>query len=174
MSTCGVQSCGGDVVAKGLCNKHYHKLQRYGTPTAGYEEQRPKGQGSLRHGGYHRRYIEKKEKLEHVLIVERLIGKALPKGACVHHVDGNHHNNAHGNLVVCPSAAYHKLLHQRQAALDATGNADWRSCNRCHQYDAPEKLYISANHSTVYHRKCEAEYVRTRRSINKLSKGETS
>ena len=164
---CAIEMCRGEVVAKGLCNKHYHKLRRYGDPLGGYEEQRAKGEGSLRPGGYHRRFVSGKEKLEHVLIVESAIGKPIPKGVHVHHVDGNPHNNANSNLVVCPSQAYHKLIHQRQAALDATGHADWRTCNRCHKYDAPENLYISKNFWTVYHRSCEAAYARNRRSTTK-------
>ena len=170
MTTCLIHSCGGAVVAKSLCNKHYHKLKRYGDPLGGYEERSQKGHGSLRPDGYHRRYVGKKEKLQHILIAEAVIGKPLPKGAVVHHIDGNPHNNSHSNLLVCPSQAYHKLIHQRQTALNATGNADWRKCNRCHRYDATENLYISKSHSTVYHRECEAEYVRARRLSTKTTK----
>ncbi len=167
MKACSIEMCCGEVVAKGLCNKHYKKLRRYGDPLAGYEEKAEKGDGSLQEGRYHRRFIDGKEKMEHVLIAEQAIGKHLPKGACVHHVDGNPHNNTHSNLIVCPTHAYHMLIHQREAAFTASGNASWRKCNRCHKYDAPANLYISTNFSTVYHRSCEAEYARKRRSAIK-------
>ena len=165
MTLCSIPTCQGEVKAKHLCNKHYHKLRKYGDPLFGYEEKNKKGEGSFRENGYHRKFMSGKEKLEHVLIAESVIGKALPKGACVHHIDGNPHNNANSNLVICQSQAYHMLIHQRQAALEAIGNADWRACNICKKYNAPENLYISMNFSTVYHRACKAEYSRQRKAI---------
>src|SRR3990170_5367116 len=39
--------------------------------------------------------------LEHLVMVEDAIGKALPPGACVHHINENRADNSHGNLVVC-------------------------------------------------------------------------
>src|SRR5690242_4368171 len=50
---------------------------------------------------------------EHVMLAEKALGKQLPRGAQVHHVDGNKQNNAPNNLVVCEDASYHRLLHQR-------------------------------------------------------------
>jgi len=58
----------------------------------------------------------------HRIIVERVLGKPLPDGAQVHHVDGNKRNNAHSNLVVCHDAAYHRLLHYRLRVRRAGGN----------------------------------------------------
>lgn len=54
---------------------------------------------------------------EHILIAEKAVGHALPKGAEVHHVDENRSNNANGNLVVCQDRAYHQLLHRRMRRL---------------------------------------------------------
>lgn len=55
-------------------------------------------------------------------LAELALGKNLPKGACVHHVDGNPLNNESSNLVICPSHAYHMLLHKRlRQALIVTG-----------------------------------------------------
>src|SRR4051794_8338717 len=76
-----------------------------------------------------RRWIGTKR--EYVVIAERAIGKPLPKGAEVHHVDGDDHNNDPANLVVCQDRAYHFLLERRQRALQACGHADWRICNYC-------------------------------------------
>lgn len=33
--TCAVADCGGDASTRGYCNRHYHKLMRYGSPTGG-------------------------------------------------------------------------------------------------------------------------------------------
>lgn len=79
---------------------------------------------------------------EHKVIVEKVLGKSLGESVEIHHVDGNGQNNSHANLVVCPDHAYHALLHRRQRALDACGNANWLKCVFCKQYDAPEKLHL--------------------------------
>jgi hypothetical protein len=80
---------------------------------------------------------------EHILIAEKALGKPLPPGAVVHHhnEDGTD-NKSPGNLVICQDNTYHMLLHQRMRAFRACGNANWRKCVFCKQYDPPEKLRI--------------------------------
>jgi hypothetical protein len=94
------------------------------------------------------------------------LGKPLPLGAEVHHVDGNRLNNDPRNLVICENHAYHALLEQRTRAYDACGNPDWRMCVHCEQYDAPENL---SNHgsSTFKHRLCHTIRERERRAAKK-------
>jgi hypothetical protein len=77
---------------------------------------------------------------EHVLVVERALGRYLPSNCLVHHVDEDPGNNEPSNLVVCPSQAYHKLLHQRATALDACGDASALKCNICHSYDRQHEM----------------------------------
>ena len=95
---------------------------------------------------------------EHVLIVERTLGREIRSPIMIHHVDGNGRNNAHSNLVVCPNAAYHSLLHMRTAARDACGNPAWRKCGFCKQWDAPDKLAFwkrgSLSGTVIAHRAC--------------------
>jgi hypothetical protein len=70
--------------------------------------------------------------LDHVLVAEAALGKALPAGAEVHHVDENTLNNAGRNLVICQDRAYHKLLHARTRIVKAGGNPNTeRVCSRC-------------------------------------------
>ena len=57
---------------------------------------------------------------EHILVAEKAMGKYLPKGAVVHHIDENGLNNAPGNLVVCQDDSYHKLIHKRARALNVS------------------------------------------------------
>lgn len=106
--------------------------------------------------------------LEHVRVAERTIGRSLPEGAHVHHVDGNRLNNEPSNLVVCPDARYHNLLHYRQRALEATGDANAVYCRYCKQWEAELSSvrirYIGKNKNTIFpaHIECLRQYDRDR------------
>jgi len=97
----------------------------------------------------------------HVVMAEKALGRHLPKGVQVHHVDENRLNNDPNNLVICPDQAYHALLHQRADALDACGHTHWRKCKYCKQWDDPKNLRIYV--SSVCHFRCEQEYRRQRK-----------
>jgi len=99
---------------------------------------------------------------EHILIVEKALGKPLPPIAQVHHFDGIRGNNDQGNHVICQDDAYHKLLHQRTRAYEACGHASWLKCKFCHEYDSPDNL-ISAVHNgrhSQHHSSCRRDYNR--------------
>ena len=69
---------------------------------------------------------------EHVAVAERALGKPLPRGAEVHHVDGDKRNNACRNLVICQDHAYHCLLEIRARVLVAGGDPNReRLCADC-------------------------------------------
>ncbi len=77
-------------------------------------------------------YRERGHQREHVVIAEQALGKPLPKGAHVHHVDEDKHNNANANLVICQDAAFHHLLHLRARIVRAGGDPNiQRLCYRC-------------------------------------------
>lgn len=105
----------------------------------------------------------------HILIAEKALGYHLPSGVHVHHVNENTLDNSPGNLVVCPDAAYHMLLHRRTDALNACGNANWRKCGFCKQYDDPVNLSIKtrkvrgAETPLVYHKHCNNTAAKTYR-----------
>jgi len=100
----------------------------------------------------------------HVLIAEKALGKVLPKGAEVHHVDEDKSNNEPTNLVICPSRAYHMLLHMRARALKACGNANFRKCRHCQKYDSLENLNITPS-KQAYHKACAAKHVKEVRRV---------
>jgi len=70
----------------------------------------------------------------HRLVCEKAIGRTLPPGAEVHHVDEDKRNNANRNLVICQDRKYHVLLHQRARVVAAGGNPNTDSyCGTCRQ-----------------------------------------
>ncbi len=79
-------------------------------------------------------YVRVHDTYEHRILAERALGKPLPPGAKVHHVDENERNNAPSNLVICQDQSYHKLLHMRALIVRAGGDPNttyWcRSCNQ--------------------------------------------
>jgi len=106
---------------------------------------------------------------EHILVAEKILGKHLPKGAVIHHVNGIRTDNRPENLVICQDQTYHKLLHRREKALKVCGHADWRNCTFCQQWDDPIHMYVHPNNRQAFHRKCHNLYrVNKRKNYNRL------
>jgi hypothetical protein len=59
--------------------------------------------------------------MEHVLVIEKAMGKPLRVGAVPHHVNGNKSDNGNRNLVVCNDQAHHLLIHARARIVAAGG-----------------------------------------------------
>jgi len=126
---------------------------------------RPKGY-RVRMAPDHPRANSKGCVLEHILIVERVIGRFLRNDEEVHHANGDRHDNRNANLVACQDRAYHMLLHLRMRARAACGHADWLKCTYCGQWDDLASLSVSRDGAgrllQVYHKFCAANYQRTR------------
>ena len=152
---------------------HQHKV--YGSPKKklSNNKRNPKvdGQGYINiyqpdHPNTHNNgYI-----FEHILIAEKALGKYLPQGAVIHHVDGNRKNNSPNNLVICQDNVYHHSLHRRIRALKTCGHVNWRKCNYCHQYDSPENMYVYRDKQAAHHPECLNRYKRNFRLKKKLAK----
>lgn len=149
MTPCSVIGCLSPIKARKLCNKHYELLMKYGDPLI--RVRRERGSGTFTNRGRHY-FGGHTAAFAHVLIAEKALGRKLPPGACVHHIDRNPLNNSHDNLVICPDQKYHSLLHMRMRALAACGNASWRKCKRCGKYDAPDNVRIYGE--DIVHPKC--------------------
>ena len=110
---------------------------------------------------------------EHILMAEEAMGKSLPLGAEIHHFNG--YENKKGNLVICQDRAYHELLHQRKRAYDVCGNASWRKCWICKEYDDVENMIKYCSNTTYHHMECQKKYTKeyyekNKKYINEYSK----
>lgn len=105
-----------------LCGKPVKRSYRlYCSPKCSNHDRTPK-YSRYKQGG-----------LSHVRVAEGALGKRLPKGACVHHVNEDRYDNRPSNLVICQDAAYHNLLHVRARVVRAGGDPDaMRICFDCH------------------------------------------
>lgn len=156
MKVCTVVGCGRKFLAKGLCGLHYDRVRANGRLDI---TRRPSGAGTIRRGYFIVRHRER-----HVTIAEEVLGRKLPSGTVVHHIDENGLNNSKDNLVIC-TRQYHALLHARMRALEACGNPAWRKCPYCQKYDSLDNM--SQNSRPPRHLSCDAAYQRARyRNIN--------
>jgi len=95
---------------------------------------------------------------EHILVAEQILGKPLPPNAEIHHVNEDKSDNRLGNIVICSDNDYHHLIHQRLRAYKACGHANWRKCNFCKQWDAPENMHVTSSYA--HHLACRRAYYR--------------
>jgi hypothetical protein len=74
---------------------------------------------------------------EHILVAEAALGRLLPSGAVVHHVDDDKAHNAGTNLCILQTNTDHIELHRRRRVLRAGGNpfTDW-ICSACKRVKA--------------------------------------
>lgn len=103
-------------------------------------------------------------KLAHHTVAERALGRPIPAGVVVHHVNEDRKDNRPANLVICENQSYHQLLHRRARALRACGHAGWLPCRFCKEYEDPANMHVSrARPWQAHHRECEARNQRERR-----------
>ena len=124
-------------------------------------EDHPRWKGGINiHAGYvlvwypgHPRANDK-HVFEHILIIEKALGKYLLEPHCSHHINGNRSDNRNNNLVACEDNKYHSLLHQRRRSLDSCGHVNWRRCTYCKKWDDPTNLLIYLN-QPARHSECQ-------------------
>lgn len=99
---------------------------------------------------------------EHIILAEKALGKSLPMGVQVHHYGKNGNND---KIVICQNQEYHYLLHIRAKAYEVCGNANYRKCKFCKEYDDPENLsikHLTSNGQldgwSIFHIECRRDY----------------
>jgi len=60
-----------------------------------------------------------RERAEHIVMAEEILGRPFKKGEVVHHINMDKSDNRKENMVICTNS-YHHSLHQRMARLYAT------------------------------------------------------
>lgn len=48
---------------------------------------------------------------EHIVVAEKILGRELKNGECVHHIDGNRKNNCEDNLMIFKTISDHAIFH---------------------------------------------------------------
>lgn len=157
---CSVAGCDKNKKTKGLCAKHYARLLRYGRTDL---IRRENGLGNINKDGYVDIRINGDRTYEHILVAEAALGKQLPPGAVVHHIDEDTSNNTPTNLVVCPGEGFHRLIHRRMDARKACGNADWLKCTICKNYDEPALISRGKDGKLKFHLECARNRYRRNR-----------
>lgn len=100
-----------------------------------------------------------KEYRVHRYRAERALGRSIPHGVEIHHVDGDKHN-PNARLVICQNRAYHELLHVRQRVQEHGGNPDTdKICSSCK--NLRNKCDFNVNNATgdrlsAYCRSCQS------------------
>lgn len=106
--------------------------------------------------------------MEHILVMEKALGRPILPTEAIHHFDGIRHHNDPGNLMLFAKNAIHTRYHASLRAFEACGHYDWRPCVICGQYDSLENL--QKNGRGHIHPICRQVY--NREYKNRNSKGE--
>ena len=136
---CSVDGCVKKIECVGLCSMHYQRFRSHGHTNL---TQRKRGTNDH---GYLKLRVNGKSQMEHRLVAEQAIGRGLPMGAVVHHIDGHRNNNTNSNLVICQDRAYHHLLHRRHKGLTNAGNVNFRRCCICQTWKDESDFYMRGN-----------------------------
>jgi len=115
-------------------------------------------------------YVNVKQTHEHRIIAEQVLGKPLPKGAEVHHVNGIRFDNRKCNLVICQDIAYHRWIEVRYRRLKDTGSLTKKRCKDCREVKRLDGFHVQTtawDGRDSYCKKCRVARSRNTRAINK-------
>ncbi len=94
--------------------------------------------------------------LQHRIFAQEALGKKVTPDQPVHHFELGKFKT----LIICEDKGYHHLLHLRQRAYEASGDAHKMQCEYCKEYDLPEnlKIHLRGRNGPYYHKYCKANY----------------
>jgi hypothetical protein len=161
MNLCSIAGCERPSEKRGWCGTHYQRWRIHGDPET--RKKAANGDGYMQ-GGYLGHQINGVRMFDHVRIAEAALGKPLPPGAVVHHVNEIKTDNRPTNLVICPDKAYHNLIHARMRAMDACGDPNKRPCRHCKRYDDLSNLKVHDRGTTesYWHVQCARDDAKKR------------
>lgn len=103
----------------GLCERHYQMWRIYDRTHKIVR----RGESYKDSNGYIRLTVDQKMMYEHVYLATKALGKPLPDGVVVHHMNEKRDDNyTPYNLVICPDQDYHLLIHRRMRELGYENN----------------------------------------------------
>lgn len=76
---------------------------------------------ALRGRGKGKTYTKEAGRHQHIVVMERVLGRPLLPGETVHHIDDDIKNNKPSNLDLLSSQAEHASLHSKQRKRDQQG-----------------------------------------------------
>lgn len=103
MRACEVDGCTGAYLARGYCATHYQRWRKSGDPGPAKRLNRPAGTGSYCYG-YLLVQVDGRQVMQHRLVMEQILGRALLPHETVHHVNGVRDDNRPENLELWSSS----------------------------------------------------------------------
>jgi hypothetical protein len=95
---CPVDGCDRPRTGKLYCKLHYERLRRTGELGPAQSMSAPKGSGHLNKQGYRRIVVDHRRVLEHIYVMEQILGRDLWPDESVHHKNGIRDDNRPENL----------------------------------------------------------------------------